>query len=155
LFSVLSIATATVTIGAAGAGGTAGANNGGTGGASVWQDGTNTLQANGGVGGLGAATGSFQIPSLGGTASGGSVNVIGNVGVIATIASTTASLVNSSKGGDSLYGPGGRQNHGVSITGIDGLGNGSGGSGAANSPSQTSKAGGAGTLGIIVVYEFY
>lgn len=153
VIDVSAIASSTLTIGAAGTAGTVGANNGGTGGASSWSDGTNTLTANGGVGGLGAAATTHQIPSLGGTASGGDVNFEGNAGVLGGY-NPAATLGFSSGGGNSRFGAGGRQNIGTSVAGIAGLGYGSGGGGGANGQSQSAIGGGAGTAGIIVVWEY-
>ena len=76
VIDVSSISTATVTIGAGSSG--AGADNAAlAGGNSTWVDGTNTLTANGGTGGL---KGQVNISNLGGTASGGDINVSGGPG---------------------------------------------------------------------------
>lgn len=145
---------ASLVIGAAGTAGVAGANNGGTGGTSSYTDGVNTVTATGGVGGLGAPATTHQIPSLGGTASGGDINIPGAVGVIGGY-NPAATIAFSSRGGDSRYGAGGRHNIGSTVTGIGGLGNGSGGAGGANAASQSAIAGGAGTDGLIEIEEFY
>src|SRR3546814_3499778 len=55
MLDVTSIASATVTIGAAGTAGASSGTAGGTGGTTTWSDGTNTLTAAGGAGGIAAA----------------------------------------------------------------------------------------------------
>ena len=74
LIDVSSISTATITIGTGGA--ASSGSSGNAGGDSVWSDGTNTLTAGGGGGGLNTA----YYGGLGGTASGGDLNIPGQNG---------------------------------------------------------------------------
>lgn len=76
VIDVSSISTATVTIGA-GSSGAGADSDASAGGNSTWVDGTNTLTANGGTGGL---MGQNNISNLGGTASGGDINASGGSG---------------------------------------------------------------------------
>ena len=68
---VSSISTSTITVGAGGAAATTNPSN--AGGASSWADGTNTITGNGG----GAAGSADYVGGLGGTASGGDINIKG------------------------------------------------------------------------------
>lgn len=118
-------ATETVTINAAGTGGTAG-NNGTAGGTASFGS---HCSANGGA--LGNTNGQ---PSSGGTASGGDINITGGEGA-AGIRSTAATEYGG-RGGASFWGGSGAR--------------GSGGSGGTGSQSGSN-----GTAGIVVVEEFY
>lgn len=145
-------ASQAVTIGALGAGGTAGANNGSAG--------ANTtlgalLTAVGGSGGSGAAaatTGSFNNGGLGGTGTVGGTAVASMAG-FAGWGIVAASNGVSGAGGSSMMGGGGRgvfaNSAGQAATGL-----GSGGSGAARGTSAATAAGGDGKAGYMVVTEF-
>ena len=73
---VSSISSATVTVGAGGAGVSNGTATGNAGGQSSWADGTNTITCNGGANPINAAN---QVV-LGGTATGGDINIKGQNG---------------------------------------------------------------------------
>ena len=155
---------ANITIGAGGTGGTAAPTNGTDGGNSTWVDDINTLTANGGARGL--AAGEFTAikgnrGSLGGTASGGLLNVSGNAGqpclfVGSTIQSTL--YAQGGAGGNSLYGVGGRGGRiaGSSSTGDAGeaaIGYGAGAGGPAGIAGGGGN-GGAGGDGVCIVWEY-
>jgi hypothetical protein len=128
LLDVSSISSSTITIGTGGAAIAANGGAGNAGGASSWADGTNTITGNGGLAGsVSANTG-----VVGGSASGGDINIPGGRG----------SMVNYGSG-DSMFGYGN-----VEFT-VDGVGYGSGGS-----YGYTTYAGGAGASGIVVVWEY-
>lgn len=101
------------------------------------------------------ANASSEIGGLGGTATGGDVNVTGGDGANGA-ESTTRNLV-AGNGGSSIFGGGGRAGQNASNSGVDGedaraYGAGGGGAQADNS---TSAAGGAGGSGIVIVTEYY
>ncbi len=149
---------ATITIGAAGAGGAAGSNNGSAGGNTTIVAnsgaGATLATANGGGGGntnasSGAATAAGG-NGAGGTASGGTLNITGsNSGSGFTFAAGAASW--SSEGGSTNMGRGGPINTGG--PGSAGTGYGSGGGGGVCQAS-TNRAGGAGTVGAVLVIEY-
>ncbi len=91
LINVSSISTATVTVGAGGAGSTSSGVKGADGGDSIWSDGTNTVTGSGGD----AAEVSGYLVGLGGSATGGDLNVSGGAG---------GSDVGVISGGDSFLG---------------------------------------------------
>ena len=144
LLDVSSISTATITVGAGGAGvvGASGTINAGNdGGNSSWADGTNTITANGGNGG----TISHYAGTAGGTATGGDVNIQGGAGM--------DGAVGVMWGGNSVLGFGGQHKYvgrNASAQAPSGYG---GGSGAVfnTSGGYTSDAGGA---GIVIVWEY-
>lgn len=143
-------------VGAAGAGGTAGANNGTAGGKTTFN--RSWLQCNGGNGGLGMAAtstnstaaggtgGAVVIPTTGtgGLGSGGMAGDFG-IGIVGT-------LIWNGKGAKSNFGAGG----GYRTTTGNGLngGLGGGGSGAFATVSAAAKAGGNGGGGFIRFTEF-
>lgn len=146
---VSSISTSTITIGAAGTGGAAATPGPGSagvaGGASSWADGTNTITGNGGAQGL-SVYANYGNGGLGGTATGGDLNIQGcNGGGGWTL-----------KGGDSVLGFGGVwQNYENYATAATTSGYGGGGVGGTNSAySATYGVGRDGTAGIIVVWEY-
>jgi hypothetical protein len=136
---VSSISTSTITIGAAGTGAANSGNPGTVGGNSSWADGTNTIAGNAGV--QAAVANDTQQTTVGGTATGGDLNIPGKMG-------------GSPDGGwgnpDSMLGFGG----GVGIGGYydtgenDATGYGSGGGGSGD------RRGGNGAPGIVVVWEY-
>lgn len=154
---VTSIASATITIGAAGAAGIGGVSNPGSGGTSSWADGTNTLTAGGGAGGLNDTSitaGGFLEGGAGGTASGGDLNLPGARGQNAA----AATLLLSGSGGSTPlgYGAGGvARSAGGGTAGHAGSGYGAGGSGGMNGSNTSAIDGGAGAPGIVIVEEFY
>lgn len=137
--------TLSLTIGAAGTGGTNSPTSGTAGGNSTLASGTQvitTLTANGG--GLGAGgNGAVGASGVGGTATNGDANVSGQPGV-------------STTGGDPgiAFGGGGRTVSvtGAAVAGVNGTGFGAGGSGA--SCSVSSAAGGNGAGGMALFYWF-
>jgi len=153
VLDVSSISSATITVGAGSAGGlvNADASNGGT---STWADGTNTLTANGGVGGL---QGGNNIGSFGGTATGGDINAQGGAGST-WVKNPSASATGWQAGIGGLSGSGfggtGATNHDTATGGRNNAtGYGHGGSGG---PVQTgvNASGGNGAGGLIWVEEF-
>jgi hypothetical protein len=141
----------TYTVGALGAGGTAGANNGTTGGTTTFGA---SLQATGGVGGNGASAtaGAATIPGgNAGVGSNGDFNCAGGPGDYALLLAASAAG-NAGSGGSSIYGGGARGAAGAAA-GINAGNYGSGGSGAGTGQT-TNRAGGDGTAGLIIVWEF-
>ena len=125
LIDVSSISTATITIGAKGAGSaTRTGNNGGN---SVWSDGTNTLTGGGGYG----SNGSSLTGTAGGSATGGDLNIQGGNGANA-----------SSDGGVSFFGDAGK----TYITNATGYG--------AGGAYEYNGTGGNGGDGIVIVTEY-
>jgi hypothetical protein len=93
LIDVSSISTATITVGTGGA--ELNSNGyGNAGGTSSWSDGTNTLTCTGGAAGANVS----NVSRLGGTGSGGDINISGQAG---------GTQVTSGSGGDSQLGSGG------------------------------------------------
>ncbi len=148
--------TCTATVGAYGAGGTAGANNGTTGSNSTFAgSGITTVQGTGGGGGTGCAAASSWNPKIGGAgggSSGGDISCIGGDGGMG--ASWTNAMV-TGYGGASGGGFGGTTRQSVNAAGTAGARYGGGGSGAASNASQSARAGGNGADGVIVVTEYY
>jgi hypothetical protein len=143
-------ATLTYTVGPKGTGGSAGANPGNNGTASTLGDGTTTITGNGGVGGA-RITGSDQLPSLGGTATNGDLNIPGCQGGLGSL--TASPMAVSGQGGDSPFGAGGLSRIQINATvnaGSNGVGNGSGGSGASGNTDNSAK-GGDGTDGLVMI----
>jgi hypothetical protein len=152
VLDVSSISSATITVGAGSVGGlvNADASNGGT---STWADGTNTLTANGGVGGL---MGGNNIGSLGGTATGGDINAQGGAGSTSYKTDATQTAWTSGIGGlsGSGFGGTGASNYDAATGGRDdATGYGHGGCGG---PVNTgvNASGGDGAGGLIWVEEF-
>jgi len=138
LLDVSSISTSTITVGSGGAGvGYATTGSGGTGGNSVWSDGTNTITGGGGGGGQNA----YYTLSPGGTGTGGDVNIQG--------CSRAADV--STGGGHSMLGVGGQMGLPTPVAGaVDGKGYGGGGC----TWSGYSQDTGAGSGGIVIVWEY-
>jgi len=139
LLDVSSISTSTITVGTGGAGvayGTTG--NGGDGGASSWADGTNTVTGNGGGGGDSSAVHVF---SVGGTGTGGDVNISGQ----------TVRNVDKT-GGDSFLGYGGQLPHSTDTPAAAKNGQGYGGGGTEYSGYSVDC--GSGANGIVIVTEY-
>lgn len=131
-------ATETVTIGAAGAGGSGSDVDGSAGGNTTFGA---HATGNGGLGGTGNGNASVV---AGGTATGGDLNIQGG--------SAGSGGNTNGRGGDSQFGFGGIP---ISNSSSTGTGYGSGGSAGYCSSSSTSRAGAAGTAGYIIVTEYY
>jgi len=139
LIDVSSISSSTITVGAAGTG--ALYQTGGTGGSSIWSDGTNTITCTGGSGGIYGNNASTN-GGTGGTATGGDLNIDGQDG------SWRAELP-----GGSIYGHAGQTasftNNSTSVVYGDAQGDGAGGRGK----SVSTGPGADGAPGIVIVTE--
>ena len=133
LLDVSSISTSTITVGAGGAGVTGAVGN--AGGLSKWADGSNNIIGNGGNG----ATHASYNCVVGGTATGGDVNIQGGTGTWFNYTKTT--------GGNSILGLGGCGGYNV-VADSDPTGYG-GGSGGCYVIATA-----AGTGGIVIVWEY-
>ena len=137
LIDVSSISSATITVGAGGAGVTSYPSN--AGGDSIWSDGTNTVTG----GGAGAAGTANYVGGLGGTASGGDLNIDGRTGGGYAMYSGT----------DSMFGFGGtysaRQTGSTSTGSDEPTGYGSGSAGLYGNGTTRD-----GRPGIVIVWEY-
>lgn len=105
--------------------------------------------ANGGPGGRSMASNGYTV--VGGTATGGDVNIQGGSPGLGT--STTGAFNNSGGvGGSSTFGGGG--SGGNDLDGTNGGAPGAGGGGGGNGSSATSRTGGNGANGILIIEEF-
>lgn len=143
--------TETVTVGAGGAGGIAGANNGSTGGTSSFGA---HCSATGGSGGTGSSASSVTAadPGAGGTGSGGDLNISGSYGGLGW--SQTGVLAICGFGGNAPHSGGGAPSTNSIGTGTAATSLGCGGSGAAVQESSVAAAGGAGKSGYVIVWEY-
>lgn len=144
----------TYAIGSAGGAGSSSGGNGGGGGDTTFSDGTTTITAKGGQGGLGQSantTFAFVDGGSGVIGTNGDVNGAGACGEGAC--RQNGLTAQSGGGGSTIYGGGGpgRSSNG---TGNDGIGFGAGGGGGCVQNNSTAVAGGAGKAGIIVIYEY-
>ena len=145
-----------VTIGAAGAGGTAGDNNGSAG--TDTSIGTLCV-GKGGAGGLGTGVKYVGTGGLGGVAGTGDLTPTGTRGTSGVgMAAASSVVATGGNGASSIMGGGGlgpAQNTGTtSAAGGVATGYGAGGGGAANSADNTNnRAGGAGTAGLAFIVE--
>lgn len=148
-YSAASIgASQTVVIGQGGAGGTGTApSNGSTGTASTFSG----LTANPGAFSNSHGTGGSYVGGVGGTATGGDINIAGGSGY-SNISYAPAPRSGSGAGGNSFYGAGGYSVLGIGQSGRNGVGYGSGGSGAISGGSA--ETGGGGQDGICLITEF-
>ncbi|EGO4182658.1 hypothetical protein ITZ08_003410 [Escherichia coli] len=143
----------TVTIGAGGTGGPAGANTGGNGGTTSFGS---LLIAPGGVGGgpgVAGMTTPHMVPNGGSSAEPTGANIVGFAGVASTtaFAYTIGNIIGSS-GASCPFGTGGWQ---PSASGFrSGSGFGSGASGSNQGPSLAAAAGGSGQPGVVIVWEY-
>jgi hypothetical protein len=151
---VTSLSSQTVTIGAGGPGGVAGANAGTAGGQT--SVGTWAVCPGGGGGSAGAAT-AFANTTL-----------VGNPGSVSSAPTSTATLLYGSIGGSGTYaqlayngtalvsGIGGSNPFGSGAVGsaVNGFGYGSGGTGALVGISSAAVAGGSGAGGIVLIFEY-
>jgi len=158
-FAVSPSTAYTYAIGAAGAGGTAGNNNGSVGGNSTFAVGATTVTASGGKGGIGSAgLASGGILVLGGAAAAvstnGDLNASGAPGGYGTgMASGAAGSAASGAGGSCVFGAGGNSRN-TQGTGAAGVGFGAGGSGGCSIANGGNVAGGAGLAGVIIIDEY-
>ena len=143
LIDVSSISTATITVGAGGAGVAFGAANGNAGGSSSWADGTNTITCNGGA----QPTPTNDQVLLGGTATGGDINIKGQNG---GIQGNYNSYIDTGFGGNSVLGIGGRASANSASSDPDATGYGAGGS----IGTATVAPSGSGGPGIVIVTEY-
>ena len=152
-----SVASQTITIGAVGTGGAAGANNGGAGGTTSFGS---IVSCPGGAGGNAGAAVSAAGPT--GAASGVAACTISGATTIESVAGngsgpgmvmTAGTMSVGSMGGSSPLGTGGAMRAG-SGTGLSGTGYGSGAGGANNLASASAAAGANSQPGLIEVYEF-
>ena len=146
-------ASQTVTIGAGGAAGAAGINPGSAGGTTSFGA---LLSATGGGGGLGGPTNAGDLGGTGGAGSGGDINFGGMCGGFGILGATvTVGHQFGGKGGDTMFGAGGRNTKNTNAeAGQVGVGYGCGGSGAAPGGSGVTKAGAAGNAGIVYIEEY-
>jgi hypothetical protein len=136
-----------VTVGGAGTAGAGTGVTGGTGGtSSISGSGILSVVALGGVGGASAGSGSASgtSPSVGGTATGGTINLVGGGGGGTSGVGGGTAL--GGQGGNSLFGGGGSGGFGTAGQAGGAPGAGGGGGGVANS----GNAGGAGAAGIVI-----
>lgn len=150
------IATSNITIGAAGAANSG--TTGGSGGASSWADGTNTVSAGGGAGGSSAGAGTTIFAVGGGSGgtggAGGDVTINGSYGTIGLQIGASSAL--GGVGGASPLGGNGGSPSASNSSGVSAQVNtGSGGGGANNDGGQGAKSGGAGGSGIIIVEQYF
>jgi hypothetical protein len=147
-------ASQAVTIGALGAGGTAGANPGSNGGNTTFGA---LLTANGGTGGASAeAVVAVSVAGgAGGTATGGDLNIVGQTGGGGVGLSLANTFNQGGTGGSNPLGMGGPganyANGAVGGAALPGRGYGAGGGGAANA---NATAGADGTAGVVIVEEY-
>lgn len=152
---ISAISGATITVGAKGTGGTAGANNGTAGGTSSIGA---VVSATGGA--LGQGGSAVSTPTLqakigaNGAGSSGDINTGGHPGTMGFASASSSGFAKSGNGGSSVYGTGGVGADG-SAAGTAASGYGSGGSGACNLASQgAGLAGGDGTAGLVIIWEY-
>lgn len=151
-------ASYTYAVGAAGSGGSAGANDGTAGGNSTFAGGAISMVANGGGAGQGGTNGNTAYAGErvgGGGASGGDINIAG--GSAEYYCRISAGIGWSGTGGRSVLGTGGTgfSSTSGSAGGTGGSGYGGGGGGGGAFSGSANRAGGAGTAGTIIVHEYY
>lgn len=146
--------TFTYTIGGSANGGTAGNNSGTAGNATTWDSGGSPVVGNGGDPGGSMAAGNTLVGAsagVGGTATGGTLNITGGDGNIG-LRYATSNVMVFGGGGVSPLGAGStRISSGV---GANGTGYGSGGGGGVAFINSADVAGGNGAQGVILVYEY-
>ena len=135
-----------ITIGAAGAGGIGQSTSPTSGGATVF--GASSIVA--ASGGVAPSANDSAEGGLGGTGTGGDVNIPGGQGD----SSQTLATTRSGRGGDSAFGRGGggRETTG---TGFDGTGFGGGGAGGHSAAGAGVATGGAGTAGVVYITNYF
>jgi len=142
----------TVTIGAGGTGGSAGANNGTNGGdTSVGV----LCVGKGGTGGIGAPANTCSAGGGGGVAGTGDVTSVGQVGDYGIGYAGLAANLQSfgGRGGGSVFGNGAPAKVGPGA-GNSATGYGAGGSGATSTGTTGAEAGGNGTAGLVIITEY-
>lgn len=149
-------------VGAKGAGGTAGNNNGSAGSDTTFTDtagSPTTYTAGGGAAGINRTTNAPPQDgriALGGTATNGDLNIPGGASIGSLVSSVTIGW--SSAGGSSLYAAGAAPvlsaGTGTSTAGVNADGYGGGGSGAISTNAGGAKAGGDGSNGILIIHEY-
>lgn len=139
-------------VGAGGAGGV-GAANGSNGADTTFNAGA--LTAGGGVGSVFTTVIDTDLGGVGGSASGGDLNIAGTAGGLSMAGVATGNTIGySGIGANSIYGSGGAAIRvKVSSNGNNGTGYGSGGSGA-SATNPNSRNGGSGADGIIIITEY-
>lgn len=144
----------TLTVGSGGSGGASGNNAGSDGGDTTVASTNVNITGSGGKGGagdLGTAGNSIPDGTVGGAASGGDLNIHGgaanSMGVIGGVSAGSA------KGGDSLFGTGGRGR--PTNQGAIGTGFGSGGGQSGTVGTTTNRAGADGADGVIIIKEYF
>jgi hypothetical protein len=148
-------ASETVTVGAGGV--AALGANGGSGGTSSFGAFVSCTGGAGGVANLSVNTGGvYQPGNIGGTATGGDLNIDGGGGQLAGTFTTTNNVCYSGAGANSPLGFGfGGRSLGANSGGITGTGYGAGGGGGASSISNSAQLGGAGRQGIVIITEYF
>lgn len=145
-------ATEVVTVGALGAGGTAGLNDGTAGGNSSFGAHATTTGGGGGLQGAAGTSNNFLGDTNNpGSGASGDINTDGGRAVRAYRISGTVGM--SGRGGDSRFGRGGQEQNATNAGGA-GSGYGAGGGGGM-ATSNVNRAGGDGTAGTVIVYEYY
>lgn len=148
-------ATYSVTIGAAGAAATAGANTGGTGGDTIFGS---ICTAKGGVGGAGDTIATIHVGGLGGAggAAGSGVGDLKGEGQSGGTGFALAAAISLSGGGGSTDVSAGaiEKRNATTAGGAPAAAGGGGGSGASAISGGASQAGGAGAAGLCIVDEF-
>jgi hypothetical protein len=144
------------TIGALGAGGAAGNNEGTDGGDTTWDDAGTPITAGGGDGGNSQAGGGTYASvggGTGGTPSGGDINIRGPLAQRAFRLSATQAV--PSNGANHPFGPGGDAGQAAGTDGGDAPADSFGaGGGGATAFGGTDQAGGDGAPGVIIVEEY-
>lgn len=151
-------ATETVTVGSGGAGGLLGANTGQTGGTSSFGSHCQALGGEGGEGCVNLTTSQWILSGLGGSASGGDINIPGESGepgmnLAYGDVALDEFLFQGGRGGASQLGRHDRRNK-LTADGSDGSGYGSGGGGGASSAGGAGRVGGDGAPGAVIVWEY-
>lgn len=143
-----------ITIGAGGAGGAPGANNGIDGGSSVVVGGDVNIAAGGGFGGRGSTGGTiiFLPGGVGGLATGGDINLRGGYASAGVV--NGGNPASSSLSGPSIFG-GSVYQSSANAVGVASNTIGVGGGGATVLDSSTTRGGGNGADGIVIIEEFF
>lgn len=153
IYAVVPAQTFQYSVGALGAGGTAGNNSGSAGGATTFDELGSVVTAGGGTGGGSMAANTTQAKAASVSvpvATGGDLNIVGRRAMRGLRASG-ASAWGGTEGASGWFGDGG--DAGLDAAGGAASGYGAGGGGAMSS-TTTDRAGGDGTAGLIIVDEF-
>jgi hypothetical protein len=144
-------ASKTVTIGAAGSGGTAAASPGNAGTAGGDTSVGSLCIGKGGSGGSAGTVGGLAVGGNGGVAGTGDLTATGESGSSSTILSSAANALGSQNGASSPWGGGGK-GAGTDSNGNAGTGYGAGGS--SGNALTANKSGGAGSAGAVIITEY-